>query len=178
MLLVLAFVATFAAGVATGFLASRTRRRPRGPSWLASELNLTNEQRDQMHRIWSEAMRAAGSERWEQRKSLVRERDDAIAALLTDEQQPPYNRILQDYEDKKAAMEGERKKRFEQAVEQTKQILTPEQAAKYEQLLKDPPDRGHGDRHRPPPPWGGPPRSPSESVGKNHDEPVPPHREE
>lgn len=155
MLLILSFAVTFAAGAAVGILASRPGHPPRKPSWLTAELNLTDQQRDQMRDIWSEVMRTGGRNEREQRKALSQQRDQAIAALLTDAQQPQYESILQNHTRKVEELAQERKRTFEQAVERTKQILTPEQATKYDELMKSRHDRGPGDR--PGPPWGGPP---------------------
>lgn len=164
-LLVVSVIVTFAAGTAAGLLVSRTGHGPPGPSWLASELNLTDRQRDEMHGIWSEVMRAGGRAQWEKSKAFVQERDEAIAALLTDAQRPQYDAILQECARKMEELAQEGKARFEQAIEETKKILTPEQALKYEELMKRGPG-GPGDR---PPggPGGGPP-GPPPPWGKGH----------
>lgn len=158
-LLVVSVIVTFAAGTAAGLLVSRTGHAPPGPSWLASELNLTDRQRDEMHRIWSEVMRAGGRAQWEKSKAFVQERDEAIAALLTEAQRPPYDAILKECARKMEELAQEGKARFEQAIAETKKILTPEQVLKYEELMKrgpggpgDRPPGGPGDG--PPPPWG------------------------
>jgi Spy/CpxP family protein refolding chaperone len=151
ILLVAVFLVTFAAGVVVGRLTWESGHRPPGPSFLAAELNLTAEQREKMHTIWTEAMSDGGRRQWDQRKVLGQERDAAIAALMTPEQKPQYEKILQDYTRKLDEQGQERKKAFDLAVEQTKQILTPEQVAKYEELLKKMPERGG---------FGGPPGGP------------------
>ena len=170
ILLVLVFLVTFAAGAVAGRLSAQSGHRPPGRSFLAAELNLTSEQREQMHNIWSEVMGEGGRRQWEQRRLLGQERDQAIAALMTPEQKPQYDKILQDYARKVEELSQERKKAFDQAVERTKQILTPEQAAKYEELLKKAPDRGGFGGPPGAPPWGdrGPPRhGPQEPPGKD-----------
>ena len=154
VLLVLAFVVTLAAGVAAGLLASRLAHRPRGPSWLADELNLTSQQREQMHTIWSDVMRTQGRSQWEQRKALAQERDDAIAALMTDNLRPQYEKILEEYSRKVDELGQERTRAFEQAVEQTRKILTPEQAEKYDALLTKQREQGPGESPGLRPPWG------------------------
>jgi Spy/CpxP family protein refolding chaperone len=170
-LLVAVFLVTFAAGAAAGRLLWQSGHHRGGPSFLATELNLTAEQRDQMHNIWTEVMGEGGRRQWEQRKALGQERDQAIAALMTPEQKPLYEKILQDYARKVDELSQERKKAFDQAVERTMLILTPEQAAKYEELLKNMPERERGAGAPPgPPPWGdrGPPRHGSpEPSGKD-----------
>jgi len=171
-LLIVAFVVTFAAGAAVGLLVSRAEDRRHGPSWLEAELDLTDRQREQMRQIWSEAMRAGRSGHWERMKALTESRDQAIAALLTEAQQSQYDAILQDYAAKIDELHQEGKRAFEQAVERTKQILTPEQAKKYDELLKRRPKRGPGDRRGPP--WGR--RSPRpEKADQPKDDPSTPH---
>jgi Spy/CpxP family protein refolding chaperone len=177
ILLVVVFLVTFAAGAVAGRLSWESGSRPPRPSFLAAELDLTADQREQMHKIWTEVMDEGGRRQWDQRRVLGQDRDAAIAALMTAEQKPQYEKILQDYTRKVDELSQERKKAFDQAVEQTKQILTPEQAAKYEEMLKKMPERG-GFRGSPggppgPPPWGergGPPRHGHDRPGKDKDE--------
>jgi len=160
-ILVVSFLVTFAAGVATGLLIAHLPPRPRGPSWLESELNLTSQQREQMHNIWSEVMGATMGQRMEQGRALRQERDQAIVALLTDEQHPRYDAILKEYARKDGEMSEQRKQAFEEAIRRTKEILTPEQADKYDELMKKQRERGFGPPHgghRGPPP--GPPTEP------------------
>jgi Spy/CpxP family protein refolding chaperone len=156
VLLVLALAIVFAAGVAVGLVWAHRGPPRHGPSWLTTELGLTDAQRDAMHEIWSEVARGGGPGQWEQRRTLAQERDAAIAALVTDAQRAQYDAILKDYSDKIEAHAKERELAFQQAIERTKAILTPEQAAKYDQLMKERRERGPGDR--PGGPWKGPPR--------------------
>jgi len=185
VLLIVAAVVTFAAGAAVGLSFSRARHGPHGPSWLAAELGLTDLQQEQMREIWSEVMSKTFRNRWEQRRAIAEQRDQAILDLLTEEQRTRYDAILQEYTHKREEMEQQREQAFKEAVERTKQILTPEQAAKYEELLKKRPERGPGDRHGgrdrrgPPPPWGGKP--PEHETPQDHDNrrpSPPPHGEE
>jgi Spy/CpxP family protein refolding chaperone len=187
VLLMVAFVAVFAAGGAVGLSVSRAHHRPHGPSWLAAELGLSDAQREQMHQIWSETMSNVFRNRWEQRRAIAEERDQAILDLLTDEQRTRYDAILEEYARKRKEMEAQREEAFKQAVERTKQILTPEQAAKYEELLKKRPERGpgdrrgRGDRRGPPPgPWSGKPPHPGPPPedGDEREPPSPPRGEE
>lgn len=165
-ILIVSFLVTFAAGVVTGLLVARLDHPPRGPSWLEAELNLTSEQREQMHRIWSEVMGSTMSPRGEQGRALRQERDQAIVALLTDEQKQKHDAILKEYVRKDAELSDQRKQAFEEAIRRTKEILTPEQASKYDELMKKERDRGFSGPprggHRGPPPGGpgGPPPGP------------------
>jgi hypothetical protein len=69
-------------------------------------------------------------------RSLQRERDDAIVALLTPDQKQAYDKIQADYKDKQDAMAHEREKAFAKAVEDTNQILDPQQQQKYAEIRK------------------------------------------
>jgi Spy/CpxP family protein refolding chaperone len=165
-LLIVSFFVTFAAGVAAGLLVAHMHHRPPGPSWLTAELGLNSQQREQMHTIWSEVMGSMMKQRAEQSKALRQERDQAIVALLTDEQRPRYDAILKEYERKQGELSEQRKQAFEEAIKRTKEILTPEQATKYEELIKKERERGFG-----PPrggPWGPPPGPPPGPPDRAH----------
>ncbi len=159
VILIVSFVLVFAAGAALGVLLARPEKRPPHPSsWLAAELNLSAEQRKQMEAVWSEAMGATFARHGEKRAAVVQERDQAIQALLSEAQQAQYQAIQQDYTRKMNELSQERKRVFDDAVERTKRILTPEQATKYEELMKRHRERGMGPgpggfrgRRRPPP---------------------------
>ena len=60
-------------------------------------------------------------------------------------------KIVQEYERKLEELSQERRSRIQAAVKQTKQILTPEQASNYEELLnkRGERDRGRGPGRRP-----------------------------
>ncbi len=152
-------VVVFAAGVSSGLLISRVKGRRAGHSWLASKLGLTPPQQEEMRKIWSEMRGSSPGRRGEKRKTLAQERDQAIAAILADEQKPKYEAIFQEYARKVEELSQERQRAFEEAVERTKRILTPEQAQKYEELLKERRERGSGGspESSAPPGRGGPP---------------------
>jgi len=187
VILVVAFAAAFAAGVAVGFSIWGTGHRRHGPSWLAAELNLTDAQKAQMHDIWSGVMSETVRDHWQRRRTIAETRDQAILDLLTDAQRTRYDAILQTYAEQREAMEEERKAAFQQAVQRTKAILTPEQAAKYEELIKRGPRHGPGDRRGrrdrgerrgPPPPWDDDRQPPPEPPDDNAKPPSPPRGEE
>jgi len=144
VLLLVCFVVAFAAGTTAGLLLAKSGRRPHGYSWLMAELNLTDQQRDQIHKIWSEVMETSAKQHWEQRKAITEERDKAIVAMLTPEQQPKYEQILQEYDRKLGELSQQRKRAFEQAIERTRGVLTPDQAKQYDELLKRQRERGFG----------------------------------
>ncbi len=155
-ILLLSFLLVFAAGTSLGVLLTRSHRppRPRPQSWLTTELNLTKDQQDQMRKIWSEIMGASFRQDAERRAALMQQRDQAILALLTEAQRRDYEAVQEDFAHKMDQMSAERKQAFDEAVARTKRILTPEQAAKYDDLMTRQRERGMGGG--PPPLEGGP----------------------
>ncbi len=120
----------------------RDGNRGRG-GWLAHELKLTEEQQQKLDKIWSETARNGRGRSEEARRQYRKERDEAIQALVSESAKAEYDQIQQTYADRIEAFEDEMRNSYRAAVERTKEILTPEQRAKYEDLLK---------RHR----WGPP----------------------
>ena len=160
IVLIVCFVAAFAAGVAVGVVVSRRPSSGRRGSWLSRELDLSEEQREQMLKIWSGAMDTLRRDHRDQRRKNREARNAAVQALLTAEQKKRYEKIQSDYEAKSAALGEARRKAFADAVWRTKENLTEEQRKRYEDILKKrPPHRRRwgGRRDR-----GGPPRSGSE----------------
>jgi Spy/CpxP family protein refolding chaperone len=148
LVVLLGFLVAFGAGLAVGMRsqlpvvqADGPRRMP-PPSpgeVLKRELDLTAEQAEQVKKIWSEVLPGPGRDFREvelRRRGLRKERDDAIAALIQPPEMNAYDRILQDYSNKMAQLDEERGKGFREAVEKTKEILTPAQREKYEQMRK------------------------------------------
>jgi Spy/CpxP family protein refolding chaperone len=141
-IMALAFLLSFAAGGAVGWIVGRAAPREPSGSRLARELGLTPEQSDKMRKIWTEVMQDSGRQFGERRQALQKQRDEAVRALLTEQQKPQYEEVTQDYTRKQAELSKEREKLFQTAVEKTKEILTPEQRVKYEELLKNRSGRG------------------------------------
>jgi Spy/CpxP family protein refolding chaperone len=150
----LGFVVAFSAGLLTGL-----NSRPQAPvnsvpsttypsnfqgrrgdrdrdGFLARELGLTPEQRDQMKEIWSSVATRGRREQDELRRQYRDERDEAIAALIHTTDLQAYDAILKQHQAKLAAMDQEFSSAWEAAVERTKGILTPEQRTKYEEFVK------------------------------------------
>jgi len=124
-------------------------RSDRCDGWLAAELNLTPEQREQLKAIWSETASRGGHDREDRRRQLYRERDAAIVALIRPEDKPRYEEILKSHAEQVAALDREWHESFQTAIEKTKEILSPEQRSKYEELLqRHQKERGSRDWHR------------------------------
>ena len=149
IIVIVGFLIAFGAGAVVGLQlrtapARATEQPAQAPrsSWLRSELGLTPEQNEQMKNIW-EGLHNSGRSYEDRRHRLRDERDEAIAALLAPSVMGDYDRVLADYSNKLTALGQERDKAFGEAVEKTKQILTPQQRSKYEEFLKRrEPDRG------------------------------------
>ncbi len=164
LILIVCFCAALAAGLAAGVALRRAFGPPPRPPTLEERLNLTPQQRDQMRQIWSGVMRGPGQQRG-RHEELLRERDAAVVALLDADQKARYDELMKVYADKFAALEAERRNSVEEAVRRTREILTPQQRAKYDELLNErggprgPRGRpgGPGGEGAPPPPPGGPP---------------------
>jgi Spy/CpxP family protein refolding chaperone len=149
------FLLAFAAGTSLGLLVTRPSQPAKERSRLAVELNLTSDQEDQMWKISRENMGSIFRQQGERRSAFAQERDLAIQSLLTDEQLTWYDVIQQNYADQMDALAAERKRAFDEATVKIKQFLTPEQAAKYDELMKEQRERGglpglHGPRGRHP----------------------------
>lgn len=144
IILAVTFLLVFAAGAVVGTVRPLVPGASHhgGPgesrgSWIARELSLTPDQQEQMRRIWAE--QAPGTrerDHGDRRREFQRQRDDAIKAMLTDEQRTKYDAIQKEYTDHLADLSKERQAAFQQAVERTKAILTPQQVEKYDALLK------------------------------------------
>jgi Spy/CpxP family protein refolding chaperone len=138
------FAIAFAAGLVVGLwmrqpaiAAAVAQQQKDERSWLARELNLDAAKGEEVKRIWSDAMRSSSRERDEERRRQLRkERDEAVAALIRPSEKAAYDRVMVEYVERNNLISKERSAAFEDAVERTKAILTPEQRAKYEELLK------------------------------------------
>jgi len=142
--LVLAFVIALGAGVVGGVLLSRmpflstvSGAPPvTGQSPLSEMLQLTPDQSDKMRSIWEEA-RAKAQTAVNEVQQLQKGRDDAFVSILTtDEQKSQYEKITKDYAVKFDSVTAGRDRVFQDAVEQTRQILNSEQQKKYEEVIR------------------------------------------
>jgi Spy/CpxP family protein refolding chaperone len=143
LLLIIGFVMAFGAGLLIGpklrqEAAAAPATRPARPGgWLTTELNLTPDQQEQMKKIWSETAHRGNREQEDRRRQFRKERDDAIAALISPGDKEKFDQVLKTYAEHNAAMDREWRNSYLAAVERTKQILTVEQRQKYEELLKN-----------------------------------------
>ena len=150
VLIVCFFVVTLGAGVAAGLLAAKLPAvssqvvMPSDAS-LAGQLNLTAEQAEKMRKIW-EGVRDLSRESYRTAIKDEQQRDSAIRALIPAEKLSAYNEILRNYAEQGARLKGNREAVFDQAVKETRAILTDSQRAKYDEILKKRlgEEEGHG----------------------------------
>ncbi|MCK4376518.1 MAG: periplasmic heavy metal sensor [Candidatus Brocadiae bacterium] len=131
--LLVCVVLVFAAGAAVGRLTARHRSHGGRRSWLTGQLDLTPEQGEKMREIWSEAMEPLANSR-EERQRVLRERDEAVRGLLDEDQVPEYDRIHEELAARLKEMGARRREAFEEAVARTREILTPDQRVKYDEM--------------------------------------------
>jgi Spy/CpxP family protein refolding chaperone len=156
LIVLLGFAVAFAAGIVVGVqnhnlipasISKQWMAHPDRHGWLVAELNLTPDQQQQLHDIWSDAFHRGGHENEDQRRELRKDRDDAISALIHPEDKPAYDQVMKNYSDQMSVLEQQWRGSFDSAVEKTKQILTPQQREKYEEILaRNQWDRRPGDR--------------------------------
>jgi Spy/CpxP family protein refolding chaperone len=157
IIVILGFLVAFAAGLVVGVsvhtrevtTAAQPTTRPMDPrGMLTKELNLTPQQQEQMKQIWSEVVRHGGHDQEDRRQQYRKERDDAISAMIKPEERAKFDEIKNTYSEQMAGLDKDRRAAFDNAVKQTKAILTPEQLTKYDDFLKrhQPFDRGGRDR--------------------------------
>ena len=149
VLLIVCFAVTFAAGGAAGLLVGtlgKSQAAGHGHSWLMDQLDLSDAQRAQMREIWSKAGEGAGRGYWESRRALGEARDKAVGDLIAPERKEAFEAAMKDYNDKVKELSDQRKKAYDQAVERTRQILTPGQVRKYDELMKQQRERGASGR--------------------------------
>ena len=133
LILLGSFIVVFAAGISTGLLLPHLKGPPRPRSPLSRMLKLTPKQEKQMQEIWGEPGRGPG----DKGPSITGEREQEVKQLLTEEQRPKYEAILQKYKARREEIAQERRRAFEEKIARTKEIFTAEQLAAYEKWLKE-----------------------------------------
>jgi Spy/CpxP family protein refolding chaperone len=135
VIFVLCFLTAFAAGVSGTLMYQRWQNYDQD-GWL-KDLHLSQDQREKIKVIWTEAMKDHNySSQREKREALQKERDEALAALVTPEQKERFDEIQHTYRAKVDALSAEAKKVRDDAYEKTKAVLTEPQRVIYEELRK------------------------------------------
>ena len=152
LIVITGFVIAFTAGIMTGF----AFHRPGGPgpdrggrgSFMANQLGLNADQQAKMKAIWENVgHRGPGNDGRAKRGTIRREQEEAIAKLIQPSDKAAYDRIITETKSQLDAIDADGRRQFQQAVEKTKAMLTPEQLKKYDVLLARP--SSDRDRDRP-----------------------------
>lgn len=155
LVVILVTFLALAAGVTAGMLAAKLPASTAPPllppidrTPLAEELQLNPDQRDQMRTIW-EGVRTNVHETFQLAQQVQKERDDALVALLNDDQKAAFEKIARQYADEFTDLTRQRDQTFADAVERTRKLLNAEQRTKYEEILKThvPPNAGASFEH-------------------------------
>lgn len=153
LILTLLFVLAVGTGVVAGMMVTRLPTAGAGvttaPTPLGQELGLTRDQSEKMRTIW-EGTRGKVDECFVTAQTIQKKRDDALVALLTEEQKSRFAKIQQDYTDALAGLKNDRDAVFQDAVKQTEMILNADQQKRYREILKS---RGLGHGPGAPPDW-------------------------
>jgi len=133
-------VLALGAGVVAGtlgrrVLTSQPNLASESGSTLSQELGLSSDQRDRMQQIW-EGVRDTAHDCQEQAQQLQKQRDDAVVAMLTEEQKAKYSQLTIECVGKIALLNTRREAAFGKAVDQTKSILSDSQRKVYEQMIQ------------------------------------------
>ena len=137
MAMIGALILAFAAGIPVGWIVNPVDR-PRdaeryNPSWLRTELELSETQKEQMREIWS---RAAEEYDNYDHTEFARDQDDVVREMLTEEQIARYNEIESEFRQKRERRNNEKRARYKATIEETMAVLTEEQRNKFEELLE------------------------------------------
>jgi len=137
----LAFLLAMGAGVAVGMLGSRslpsnTARGTDASTWLANELQLTPDQQQKMNRIWSEMLASKGHQYGEEFRAIQQQREAAIAALMTEQQQMQCNKLNEEYAAKWRDLWKRMEQDFSTAADKTRKLLNDSQRKRYDAILE------------------------------------------
>ncbi len=151
LILFTTFLLLMLAGVVLGRLWGRLPERigppDRPPSWLADQLDLSPEQRQQMDAIWADTRKQMG-EGMKARHELDQQREQSIVALLTPTQQGEYQRINEEFRRKRSELDRKREALIHQAEERSRALLNPDQLKAWESVTQQW-RRRHGPRRGP-----------------------------
>jgi Spy/CpxP family protein refolding chaperone len=141
-------------------LPARMPEHGQGPSWIADQLDLTAEQRQQMDAVWAQT-KSKLDQSGDQRHEADKQRDAAVMALLTTPQQTAYEKIMSDYHGKRTELDKQREGLIQDAEASSRALLDDSQKARWDELTKQ--MHAHHGPHWP----GGPDTRPSTAAGND-----------
>src|SRR5438094_177204 len=117
------FLVAFAAGLMVGIESQQTSAASSSPAaptskpsnhrpggWMASELNLTPQQQEQLDKIWSETAHSRMHDSDDRRRQLRTERDESILALIPADKKTGYDEVMAKYKEQTSALDHEMRK--------------------------------------------------------------------
>jgi Spy/CpxP family protein refolding chaperone len=133
------FLLVFGAGIVVGMVQSRVTGIPHaggsGEGHIDQELGLSPAQAEKMKQIWS-PMGDLRREHDEKMKRAAAARDERIKGLLSPDQVAAFEKVKGEYDATVEQLRAQRRQTVEGCIQQTRAILSPEQAEKYEQMLE------------------------------------------
>ena len=136
------FVLRLVAGVPAGLLASgNTLHAHPIPAVGAaatpslSDLDLSTDQQQKIRTLW-ERVKDDSDHSYGQVKSLQDQQQQDFVKLLTDDQKKQYSQINLDYQNRITKLKADRDLALKKAFDQTRQLLSPTQRERYDEILK------------------------------------------
>jgi hypothetical protein len=111
-------------------------------SWLADQLGLRPDQRQQMDAIWKQTWPQM-EKTFEARRDLDKQRDQAIQALLDPQQRIAYQKTLDEFRARREDLFKQRNQLMQDANAQSRALLDEDQQKVWDVLTKQMRDR-HG----------------------------------
>jgi hypothetical protein len=147
VLFILGFVLSLGAGVVIGMVVGRAPITPAAPTHRGPgfDLGLTPQQDEKVREIWS-AVRQTDSGRNDRRRTLSKERDDAIQQLIPLDKKADYDRVQQEHTAKVAEMNKEHERLVQEAEQKMKLILTDAQWKRLEEMKRERAEHGRNGR--------------------------------
>ena len=133
LIVVTGFIIAFGAGLMLGRVWGVAHPGAQGSphghmdSWFAQQLDLTPDQQVKMKQVWSDVSHRGGPQQGQKRAQLRHDQEQSIATLIHPDDKAAYDKFVADFKDRLDALDSDNRRAFQQAVEKTKQILTPEQ---------------------------------------------------
>ena len=139
----LVFSIALGAGITLGRTWERCQAKgssDKGPAFIKKELNLSDDQDVKMHAVWSKVMESHAQHR-PRREAIQREKDAAIATVLSAEQQSKFKGIVQTFDSKQGDIEQERRNKRDTLQKERDEavgaILAPDQKTRFTELVAE-----------------------------------------
>jgi Spy/CpxP family protein refolding chaperone len=141
LILVMTFLA-LSAGMVLGWVwtpmqkVESTRGGRGGPRPWFDQLGLTDDQQQQMDKIWSDALQQR-QKMFERFRDLDKQRDQQIQALLNASQRSAYDKVIADFRAGREQLNKQREALIDDANARSRALLDDSQKAKWDILSKE-----------------------------------------